>query len=130
MFKRYVFIEGLTSLIGSNGKYLINIKGQIKDIEGNNLLVRLNEQGHKIVYCCSWNGEQDYRVIDLVALQFKSLQIPKKDYEKVEAFVIDGNPDNTHAENIGYRFKGGRLEVENFQGFFYVPTTITATNCS
>lgn len=37
MFKRYVYIEGLTSLLGSGNKYLINNDGQIKDIRGNKL---------------------------------------------------------------------------------------------
>jgi hypothetical protein len=31
MLKGYVFIEGLTTLLHSDGLYLINIKGQIKD---------------------------------------------------------------------------------------------------
>lgn len=37
MFKRYVFLEGLIPVKWSQGKYLINTKGQIKDIEGNDL---------------------------------------------------------------------------------------------
>ena len=37
MFKRYVYIEGLTNLLGSDGKYLINIDGQVKDVKGNDI---------------------------------------------------------------------------------------------
>lgn len=120
MFKRYVFVEGLTNLLGSNGKFLINNDGQIKDIKGNDLEYRRDDEGNRIVHCLGWAGERDYRVIDLVALQFKGLKIPKDDYDKVIAFTIDGNLDNTHAENIGYRFKGGKLEVKK-SGFYYVP---------
>jgi hypothetical protein len=39
MFKRYVFVEGLTSLFGSDGSCLINILGQVKDKMGNDLPV-------------------------------------------------------------------------------------------
>lgn len=122
MFKRYVFIQGLTNLVGSNGEFLINIEGQIKNIQGNDLDVRRDEQGHEVVHCRSWDGVRDYRVIDLVAIQFKSLQIPVKDYGKVIAFVLDGNKYNPHANNVGYRFEGGKLEVEGWPGFFYIPT--------
>lgn len=121
MFKRYVFIEGLTNLHGSNGKYLINNDGQIRDVKGNELPYRRDDDGNKIVHCLGWDGERDYRVIDLVAIQFKSLYIPQTDYDKVIAFTIDGNPENVHARNIGYRFEGGKLECKERPGFYYVP---------
>lgn len=116
-----MFIEGLTNLIGSNGKYLINNDGQIKDIKGNDIPVTRDSEGHKVVTCLGWAGHQEYRVIDLMALQFKNLQIPVEDYDKVIAFVIDGNKDNAHASNIGYRFKGGKLEFKKMPGFYYIP---------
>lgn len=129
MFKRYVFIEGLTNLHGSNGKYLINNDGQIRDVKGNELPYRRDDDGNKIVHCLGWDGERDYRVIDLVAIQFKSLYIPQTDYGKVIAFTIDGNPENVHARNIGYRFEGGKLECKSYPGFFYIPSfTSSAIN--
>ena len=129
MFKRYVFIEGLTNLLGSHGKYLINIEGQIKDIKGNDINYRRDDEGQKVVHCIGFDGERDYRVIDLVAIQFKSLHIPFEDYGKIIAFVIDGDPDNIHARNIGYRFQGGKLPYKALKGFYYVPSfTILAIN--
>lgn len=121
MFRRYVYKEGLTTLLGSSGKFLINNDGQIRDVKGNELPYRRDDDGNKVVTCTSWDGERDYRVIDLVALQFKNLQIPKNRYCAVEAFVLDGDRDNTHARNVGYRFKGGTLEHDRVNGFFYVP---------
>lgn len=109
MFRRYVYKEGLTTLLGSSGKFLINNDGQIRDVKGNELPYRRDDDGNKVVTCTSWDGERDYRVIDLVALQFKNLQIPKSRYGEVSAFVMDGNPENTHARNVGYRFKAGGL---------------------
>ena len=40
MFKRYVFIEGLIPVKSSQGKYLINTKGRIKDIDGIDLPIK------------------------------------------------------------------------------------------
>ena len=121
MLKRYVYLEGLTNLLGSGGKYLINNDGQIKDIKGNDIQVRLDGDGHKVVNCVGFDGLRDYRVIDLVAIQFKGLYIPVEDYNKVIAFCIDGNKENTHASNVGYRFEGGKLEYKPCPGFYYIP---------
>lgn len=121
MFKRYVYLEGLTTLLGSSGKFLINNDGQIRNAKGNELQYRRDDDGNKVVTCLSWDGERDYRVIDLVALQFKNLQIPKSRYGEVSAFAMDGDPENTHARNVGYRFTAGPIPYEGKQGFFYVP---------
>lgn len=121
MFKRYVYIEGLTTLLGSNGKYLINNDGQIKDIKGNDIEFRRDDEGHRVVHCSGWDGEREYRVIDLVAVQFKGLYIPADCYNEIVAFVIDSDKDNVHAVNIGYRFRNGKLEFKEVPGFYYVP---------
>lgn len=121
MFKRYVYAEGLTNLHGSNGKFLINTKGQVKDSDGNDIPFTLDGEGNKVVYCLSWDGERNYRVVDLMAIQFKNLHIPESAYNKVIAFYIDGNRENLHASNIGYRFEGGKLEVKECPGYYYVP---------
>jgi hypothetical protein len=121
MFKRYVFAEGLTSLFSSNRKYLINTKGQIKDLEGNDLPYNKDIDGNKIVTCYGWDGFREYRVIDLIVVQYKFLSIPIDEYNKIVAFVIDGNPENTNASNIGYRFSSGLLEYKLRPGFYYVP---------
>lgn len=120
MFRRYEYLEGLTSLNDSNGKYLINTDGQIKNIKGNDLQYELDEEGHKVVYCLAWDGKRKYRVIDLVALQFKFLKLPLNKKGLVKAFVIDGDKQHTHASNVGYRFSE-KIEVEGFSGFYYVP---------
>ena len=44
-----------------------------------------------------------------------------KHFSKIVSFVIDGNKNNVHAENIGYRFTGGKIEVEDHPGFYYIP---------
>lgn len=121
MFKRYLYMEGSTAIIGSGGENLIDNSGIVSCSDGQVIIHTYNDDGHQVVHCSGWDGKRDYRVIDLVAIQFKSLCIPEDDYRKVIAFVIDGNPDNTHAFNIGYRFKDGKLEYRPLSGFYYVP---------
>ena len=123
MFKRYVYVKGLIPLVGSNGEYLINILGQIKDVYGNDLPTTRDANNDLVVRCEGWDGERDYRVMDLMVIQFKGLYIPREKFGEIVAFAIDGDRDNCHAKNIGYRFKCGKLEVEGFPGFYYVPSS-------
>ena len=58
MFIRYVFTEGFTNLLWSNGKYLINVSGQIKDIEGNDVDYHRDDEGHLTVHCSGWESER------------------------------------------------------------------------
>lgn len=122
MFRRYKFIEGLTSLVGSNGKYLINYLGQVKDNMGNDIPTQLDDDGHLVVDVIGYLGFGKYRIIDLMAIQYKDLKIPASAYMKVKAFVIDSDKTNVQAKNVGYRFEGKRLEVAGRPGFYYVPS--------
>lgn len=121
MFKRYYYVEGLTNLLGSKGQYLISNEGRILDNKGYELSSTEDDEGHKVVHCLGWDGERSYRVIDLIAIQFKCLSIPQLEYGKVIAFLIDGDKNNLHARNIGYRFKDGKLEVNGYPGYYYIP---------
>ena len=121
MFERYSYTKGLTNLIKSDKEYLINVLGQIKDKNGNDVKISKDNNGDIIVKVKSWNGFTFYRVIDLMALHFKFLTIPEEFYHHVKAFVIDGDKENLHATNIGYRFKDGKLEVPNYPNFYYIP---------
>ncbi len=121
MFERYNYTKGLTNLIKSDKEYMINILGQIKDKNGNDIKTSKDENGDIIVNVKSWNGFTSYRVIDLMVFHFKFLTIPEEFYHHIKAFVIDGNKENLHASNIGYRFKEGKLEVPSYPGFYYIP---------
>jgi len=120
MFKRYVYIEGLTNLIDSKGEFYINILGNVKDRFGENISTELDSDGNITVKVLSWDGRRDYRVIDLVAIHFKDLHIPKEKYNDVIAFTLDSDKKNIHASNIGYRFKE-KIEAKDFSGFYHVP---------
>lgn len=120
MFKRFVFVEGFTSLVNSGGNFSIDIFGTVKNHLGEEVAVTEDVEGHSIVNVVSWDGIRSYRIIDLVAIHFKDLQIPVTNYNDVVAFVIDGNKKNYRAENIGYRFKR-KIELDGLPGFYYIP---------
>lgn len=121
MLSRYYYVEGLTGLIGSQGKYLINYLGQVKDNLGNDVPINTDPEGFKTVNVLSWDGYKDYRIVDLMVLQYKYIRIPSELYKNIIGFVIDGDHNNLQAKNIGYRFKNGKLEVPNFLGYYYIP---------
>jgi hypothetical protein len=121
MFKRYENTEGFIELKGSNNQYFINVDGCIKDASGSSIPYNLDHEGYATVHCLGWDGEREYRIADLMVIQFKYLYIPIGDYDKITAFHIDSNKYNLHASNIGYRFKGGKLEYVKQPGFYYVP---------
>ena len=119
MFKRFVYIEGFTNLVDSGNHFAIDVSGNVINSKGLSVPSKTNAEGDLVVTVISWDGYREYRVIDLVALVFKDLRIPKEQYCKVVAFVIDGNKQNTHASNVGYRFTDP-IEVPDFPGFYYI----------
>ncbi len=128
MFEKYINNKRLTNLLDSKD-LLINENGEIKDLNGNNIPYELDPEGNKIVTIDSWDGYRSYRVIDLMVFQFKNIKIPLKHYKRVSGFVLDGNKDNLHASNIGYRFLDGPIELDELPGFYYIPgATLYAIN--
>ena len=121
MLRRYKFVEGPVVLSGSDGKFFITTHGVILSKEGEIVPFEKDEEGHRVVHVHGWDGERQYRIIDLITIQFKEISIEKENYNKVISFVINGDKDNTHASNIGYRFLGGKLEVKEYPGFYYIP---------
>ena len=63
MFERYSYTKGLTNLIKSDKEYLINVLGQIKDKNGNDVKISKDNNGDIIVKVKSWNGFTFYRVM-------------------------------------------------------------------
>lgn len=121
MFSRYYFIDGLCPILNSDKSYFINYLGQVKDKLGNDVPIKRDENNDLIVNIKSWNGIQDYRIIDLMIIHFKSIRFPSDLFNEIHGFVIDGNKENVQAKNIGYRFKCGKIECREYPGFYYVP---------
>jgi len=120
MFERYVYTDGLTSLKKSNDCFWISVKGEVKDVNFNDVLKEKDFGGFDVVKVVSWDGYRLYRVIDLIVIHFKDLYIPEERYSDVLGFPLDGNKNNVHAQNVGYRFKQ-KIEVKGYPGFYHVP---------
>lgn len=122
MFKKYRYLEGLTSLQFNTQGVYINYLGQVKDKLGNDINRQLDEDGHWCVDVDSWGGQRRYRIIDLMAIQFKNILLSKDNLDEIVAFPIDGNNDNLHANNIGYRFRSGKLRALKYPSYYVIPT--------
>lgn len=120
MFKRYKYVEGLTSLLGSNKRYYINIFGKVHDFWGAEVPTKIDHEGYAIVNVEGWDGKRDYRILNLMAIQFKQLDIPKESYNDVIGFPMDGDKNNHHANNVAYRFKN-RIQALGHPGYFHIP---------
>lgn len=121
MFEKYRKIEGFTGIPLSRGQYSINCLGIIVDGHGKEVLKRKNHKGELIVKADLWDGPGEYLVSLIMVVVFKSLKLPYKYWEKVEPFHIDNDLDNIHPTNIGYRFKGVKLETAKYEGYYYIP---------
>lgn len=120
MLSRFKNVKGLTNLIGAEN-LLINIHGKIKDIDGEDVPYTVDEEGYICVNIDAWDGKRNYRILDLIAIQFKCYDLPPQLYKEIVAFPIDNDKGNHYPSNVGYRFRSGRLEVPGHPGFYYIP---------
>lgn len=121
VFKRYISYPGYLEVVGSQGKYKINCYGVVRDTLDNIIHTKRNQKNELIVNILAWDGVRDYRVIDLIAVHFKDIFLPEKYYNEIEAFLANGDKLDIHPSNIGYRFKCGKIEHEDYKGYYYVP---------
>lgn len=115
MLKRFRYIDGLTAVPGYEG-ILISLRGSVKDKYGDDLPWEVDSDGYRII---PFLGRK--RVIDLLAITFKCFDLPLSFHGEVLAFPVNGNKEDLGIENIGYRFKSGKLEIPEHSGFYYVP---------
>ena len=78
-----------------NNQYRLNVDGEIRLLTTGEL-IRLPRS----------------EIFELMALNFKYLDesIPEETQFEVIGFPLDGDWENRHASNVGYKFKGGKLE--------------------
>lgn len=66
-------------------------------------------------------GKVVYPIALLVLIAFDKLAIPAHLFEEVIPLFRDGNENNFSPDNLLYKFKSGKLEVEDHPGFYYIP---------
>ena len=90
-----------------NNQYRLNVDGEIRLLTTGEL-IRLPRS----------------EIFELMALNFKYLDesIPEETQFEVIGFPLDGDWENRHASNVGYKFKGGKLENPKYPGFYIIPS--------
>lgn len=121
MFEKYDVRNKFVEVIGhSYKKTYITPHGVVLDDNFTPLETRLDSNGNVEVELVFLGALDWYKVADLVACHFKFLPKKPEVLKLVQAFHIDGNKSNNHANNIGYRFTVVPLELEN-TGYYYIP---------
>lgn len=101
MFEKYVTCHEWVEVPHSD--CLVDKTGRMK-CEGAILIpTMIDNEPH--VFADLWLGPRDYRLLDVLAVAFKNVQVPALYLDEVEGFVIDGDESNLHPSNIGYRFR-------------------------
>lgn len=122
MLTRFNDINKTLPLLGGNGSVFITLNGKLKNELMDDIPLTKNDDGDLVVETLFLNEPGCYRVIDLVVIHFKFLEhLPFNKLKEVIAYPFDGNKSNTHPGNLGYRFKSGKLELDDHPGFYYVP---------
>ncbi len=94
--------------------------GQVFSIEKGEIPIHTDSTGHLVVHADLWDGLGDYRLDLLILIAHGRLRLPTKFLHYVDTFRLDGNPDNYHPNNIGYRYKEP-IECDEYPGFYYIP---------
>lgn len=121
-FRNYVHYEGYVPLLEGDGKTFLNVYGEFINENNEPIPTPKNKDGDATLLCSGWDGVKLYRVIDLMVFQFKPMFVPRNRWSEISAFCLDGDKENLHANNIGYRFTKGPIEVNGFPNFFYCPS--------
>ena len=101
-------------------KLCISEDGQVFSQSHGFIQTSRDEDGFKTVYLDLWNGLKSYRVGLLTLVAYGKLRLQPQYFDMVETFHLDGDKDNHHPANIGYRYKAP-IECEQHPEFFYIP---------
>lgn len=120
MFEKYDIRKPIKPVIGTDGKYLISYTGNIYSEDYTPVKTHLTNSGDVQVTLEINSWMQHVNIANLVIRHFKFIDNPYV-LEQMDAFHIDGNKENNHANNLGYRFKVFPLEHETIKGWYYIP---------
>lgn len=101
-------------------KLFITEEGQIFSIEKGLLPVQQDVKGFLVVSADLWEGLGEYPVSLISLVAFGKLKLPVHYRRWVEPFHIDGDKENLHPANLGYRYTQP-IEHPEYFGFYYIP---------
>lgn len=112
--------ENSRPLPWSARRYRVTEIGEIIDADGN--VLPLFSRDAELFVRLTWLlGDRDYKVSLLVLVAYGVLSIPDHLLDEVVPLYRDGSPTNLSPVNLLYKFKSGKIEVEDFPGFYYIP---------
>lgn len=120
MFEKHEVKETIKPIDGYNGKYLITVHGDVLTNEHKLIKPALSNSGDVIVALSNGEWMQHVNVAKLVIDHYKFITNPYV-LEQMIPFHIDGDKQNNHASNLGYKFKLFPLEHETIKGRYYIP---------
>ena len=123
MFEKYVLrSDKFVAIPLPKGKEQLYLSedGQVFSKTKGLLPIGYDDQGFKTVVADLWNGPKTYRVSLISLVTFGKLKLQTTYYHLVEPFHIDGDKNNCHPSNIGYRYTHP-IECEAEPGYYYIP---------
>jgi hypothetical protein len=121
MFEKYLKVSGFIPFPLSGNTCYLDENGKIKNERGQVIPQTLDSDGYPQVFADLWDGVRQYRIVDLMAIVFKSVKLQYNQWNEIEGFYIDGDVKNSHAGNIGYRFRTFPLQCTRFPDFYHIP---------
>jgi hypothetical protein len=111
-------------------RYFINGIGEVTTAS-NELILPFEKNGELYIKLDWVFGSRDYLVAVLVLVSFELVKIPEYLLSEVIPLYRDNSKTNLAPNNLLYKFKSGKLEVEKYPGFYYIPFYVDyAINCN
>ena len=122
MFNKYLDEHEILKLPISGNMYNIHIEGKVYDIYDNELEIRVDRDGNKIVRLYWLKGYNWYKLALLIAFTFKPIKLPFNEWSKLDVMYKDLDSNNMHPSNLIWKFPIGGIECKSYPGFYYIPS--------
>jgi hypothetical protein len=113
-------IEQFKYLPYSGRRYKVSINGTLYTSEG--VEVATLSKNNNLYVKIEWIfGYIEYNLASLVLYTFNLVKLPDHLFHEIVPLYVDSDFTNLSIVNLLYKFKSGKLEVENYPGFYYIP---------
>ena len=120
MFRDFIKTQDFLKLPISGKGIFVNTNGVVTD--NNNTIIKTFEKDKELYVSIDWfDGCKEYLVAIIVALTFKPVFIPIKNWKKLEILYKDGNKQNIHPSNLVWKFPKEGIECNSYPGYYYIP---------